>query len=82
MSSNVYDRSSFPHEDDVAFERVLRNISRQEVMPRPIVAGPTEVRKTDFRAFFGDTYHWDNFSLNNWIYLISKYFMSLVGVST
>lgn len=82
MSSNIYERKRLPHEDDVAFERVLRNISKQEVMPRPAASGPVEMGRADYTEFFGDTYHWDNFGWGNWIYLGSKFFIGLAGTST
>lgn len=82
MSNNAYDRQKLPHEDDVAFERVLRNISRQEVMPRPMVVGPTEIGRTSHSDLFGDIYHWDNFSLANTVYLFLKYLIELGIAST
>jgi hypothetical protein len=82
MSSKYYDRDPFPHEDDANFERTLRNISKQEVMPRPIVPGIESLTKTSYEEFYGDTFHWNPTSIGALLGLTIKYFMSLTLSST
>jgi hypothetical protein len=82
MSSNYFERQAFPHEDDATFERTLRNISLQEVMPRPLKPTPSVLEATQHSEFFTDTWHWEDIGLlEAWpIYL--RYLKNLTYSST
>jgi len=80
-SSNYYERQPFPHEDDASFERTLRNISTQEVMPRPVAFGSESMGRTNYDEFFGDSWHWDHLNLLNVLSMGSRFAISVAYMS-
>ena len=82
MSSGYYDRKAFPHENDAEFERVLRNISSQEAMPRPMLYGSDRIDSDTLSEFYGDTWHWDNLTLSGWVWMCTRFFAYLGMTST